>query len=279
MEQIDRKHNSPITFVIFTYNEEQRVEWTIKNFSRWGPVLVVDNFSEDRTVEIAKSYGCEVLLNKNPGWCEDSETVAKVKAAVKTDWIYWASADEMVDESTLSAITEKIHCGKFSIINVIRKNFYYGKFCHNAYAHRMNRIFQKNAIDFSTNTIHDFGVVTVSRDQICYLDKQYYVRHFMSNTASSTLRTMDRYTDIQLVTYNKSLNQFTIAIKLIKTLLGNYFIRGAYKAGFAGLSFVIEMMYYDCLLAMKAYERLHGLNVEEIEGLNNSQRRSLLKSS
>ena len=133
MEQIDQKYNSPITFVVFTYNEEQRIEWVIKNFSGWGPVLVVDSFSEDRTVEIAKSYGCEVLLHKNHGWVEDNETVTKVKAAVKTAWIYWAFADEMVDESTLAAILKAARSGKFRIVNIIRKNYYYGKFCHNAY--------------------------------------------------------------------------------------------------------------------------------------------------
>jgi glycosyltransferase involved in cell wall biosynthesis len=277
MEQIDKKNGSPITFVVFTYNEERRIEWAIQNFRDWGRILIVDNFSEDRTVEIAKANGCDVLLNKNPGWVEDSETVSRVKAAVQTDWIYWAYADELVGRATLSAIMDAVQSEKFSIVNIIRKNYYYGKFCHDAYSHRMNRVFVRQAIDFSTNTIHNFGEVTVSEDRICYLDaKRHYVRHFTSTDASTWLRSMDKYTDIQSGSYGGSFDRIALGLRLIKTLVGNYLIRGGYKAGFAGFCVAIEMTYYECLLVMKAYERRHGLNAKEIEVLNNAERRKLM---
>ena len=84
-----------ITFVVFTFNEALRLPGVIKNFRKYGRILVVDNFSTDETVAIARAAGCEVLMNKNAGWVEDFETTEKVKAAVQTPWIYWAFADEM----------------------------------------------------------------------------------------------------------------------------------------------------------------------------------------
>jgi len=153
------KGSSKVTFVLFTYNEEQRIERAIQNFIPFGPVLVVDNESEDQTRQIALRHGCEVLIHKNAGWVEDEITTARVKSAVGTPWIYWGFADEMVDAKTIRAILSEIDSGRCDIVNIARKNYYYGEFCHELFADRMNRIFKKDAIDFTGNKIHCFGKV------------------------------------------------------------------------------------------------------------------------
>ncbi|OAQ38796.1 hypothetical protein A5893_12160 [Pedobacter psychrophilus] len=53
-----------ITFVIFTYNEEDRIERVIKNLKNYGKVLLADNNSTDKTHEIAHKYDCEIFLRK-----------------------------------------------------------------------------------------------------------------------------------------------------------------------------------------------------------------------
>lgn len=80
-----------ITFVLFMFNEEARIERAVRNFLPYGRVLVVDNHSTDRTVEIAKSLGADVLLHKNQGWVEDEHTTSVVKSVVQTPWLYWGS--------------------------------------------------------------------------------------------------------------------------------------------------------------------------------------------
>jgi len=267
----------PVTFVVFTYNEERRIEWAIKNFMHWGPILVVDNYSEDRTVEIARSYGCDILMNKNKGWVEDPETVAKVWAAVNTEWIYWGFADEWADEATLTAILDAAKSNKYQIINLARKNYYYGSFFEHAFAHRMNRVFKKNAIDFSTNTIHHFGTVTVPDNQIRQLGaSKYFVHHFMANDAKSLLGSMDRYTDVDARSFTGSLSSIALIAKLLKTFLVEYFFRGAWRNGFTGLAFVLQHLYYKCLVSMKGYELSHSLNNGGAEELNDKRRSALL---
>jgi len=271
--------DSPITFVLFTYNEEKRVAWAIQNFLPFGRILVVDNFSTDRTVEIAKSFGCDVLLNKNQGWVEDEVTTAKVKAAVQTDWIYWASADEMIDGPSMQKILHAIRSGQYNIVNIARKNYYYGVFCHNAFVDRMNRIFKKDAIDFTGNTIHNFGKATVPKKTICFLDSdKYYVHHFISNTSKSYLHVMDRYTDTEPGMPTESFPKTKLCLRMAKSFLLNYCLGGAYKAGFPGLFLVLNRMYYGALTRMKQYERKHGLSVETILVHNDPERTALLES-
>jgi glycosyltransferase involved in cell wall biosynthesis len=278
------RRSDAITFVVFTYNEEKRLEWAIKNFLPWGRLLVVDNYSEDRTVEIAKSYGCEVLLNKNAGWVEDAVTVSRVKAAVQTEWIYWGFADELVSAETLDAIIAAVESGKHSIVNIARKNHYYGKFCYDAFADRLNRIFRKEAIDFSNNTIHLFGTPTVPESSICFLDsKRHYVHHYISYVAKNYCNVMDRYTDTQATGTADRFSglslwktMFFLFARSAKLVVWNLLLRGGYKAGAAGLYLVLENVYYQWLLNMKDYERRNGLSVAEVERLNDADRGKLL---
>ena len=53
-----------ITFVIFTYNEEKRIEYPIKCFQDFGEVLIVDNYSQVATSQVDLTMDCYVLRRK-----------------------------------------------------------------------------------------------------------------------------------------------------------------------------------------------------------------------
>jgi glycosyltransferase involved in cell wall biosynthesis len=265
-----------ITFVIFAYNEAERIERAVRNFRDFGRVLVVDNLSSDRTRMIATAAGAQVLDHKNPGWVEDENTVAIVKAAVTTPWIYWAYSDEIVGKPTLEACLALVEDGRVDIIRLARMNYYYGVFCHGAYANQQNRFFRKDAIDFSGNEIHNFGRTTVAESSIVYMDpKKYFVHHFISNDAKSYLRTIDSYTDIQ-ATKTVLKGGAALVLYALKSFLVNYFLRRGYKAGMPGLFLGLQMTYYEAILNMKAYEIQFGLNPAAIENKNNALRDVLL---
>ena len=86
-----------ITIVIPAYNEEDRIDSTIKNIKKYfsqkkeikSQILVVDDGSTDRTVEVAKKLGCEVLsndINRGKGYSVRNGMLhAKTKYALITD--------------------------------------------------------------------------------------------------------------------------------------------------------------------------------------------------
>ena len=265
-----------ITFVIFTFNEGARVERAVRNFTRCGRVLVVDNCSSDNTADLAIAAGAQVLRHQNPGWVEDEETVRIVKAAVATPWIYWGYSDEIVDRDTLAALLQVVEEGRHAIVNIARKNYFYGSFTHEAYRNTMNRAFLKDAIDFSGNTIHRFGQPTVPDAMIKALDPdRFFVHHFISNTARSYVGTLDGYTDIEAA-HAPFKSPPVMLLAMLKDFLVNYFLRGGRRAGRAGFYLGMAMLYYRLLLTMKVYEREHGLTRGTIEERNNQVRDRLL---
>lgn len=51
----------PVTVIILTYNEEPNLPQALASLDGWAKqVIVLDSFSTDRTVEIARQAGCEV---------------------------------------------------------------------------------------------------------------------------------------------------------------------------------------------------------------------------
>ena len=50
-----------ISALAITYNEEKNVERYIKSLSFAGEIIIVDSFSTDNTVEIAKQLGAKVV--------------------------------------------------------------------------------------------------------------------------------------------------------------------------------------------------------------------------
>jgi glycosyltransferase involved in cell wall biosynthesis len=271
------KFSEKVTFVLFTFNEENRIERAILNFKKFGKILVVDNESTDRTREIATQYGCEILINKNSGWVEDEVTTARVKATVTTDWIYWGFADEMVEAETIQAIFAAIDSGQYDIVNIARKNYYYGQFCNDVFADRMNRIFKKDSIDFTGNKIHGMGRV-VPGSRICELPLERFVHHFISNTAKSYLGSMDRYTDTESTEGRPVPSPFRLMLSTVKLIAANLVLRKGYKIGPPAYFFISQSVYYRWLSAMKLYEKTHGLDRDAIESKNDSMRDKILQS-
>jgi|TARA_B110000014_G_C20122140_1_gene595198 hypothetical protein len=85
--QFEKIENPKICIIIPTYNEELSIEKVVKDFINQKyveHVIVVDNNSSDKTVEIAKASNAKVITkNENKGYSHS--LVLGLKEAVKTD--------------------------------------------------------------------------------------------------------------------------------------------------------------------------------------------------
>lgn len=267
-----------ITFVVFTYNEELRLPRVIRNFAPYGRILVVDNFSADRTVEIARAGGCDVLMNKNPGWVEDYETVEKVKAAVRTDWIYWAFADEIVEAPVLEEMRRVIEEGRYRVVQIIRRNYFHGRFCDDIGATYQTRLFRKEAIDFKDNVIHKFGRIVDGDSAVYKMRPSLFIHHLMANTVASLIDSTNRYTDLEM-TVGRSWNRGLPYCFLLpfKTMWGDFFVKRGYRAGRPGFSLSALLMIYSIVNTLKHFERAGRFDRERINALNEDVAAGLLR--
>ena len=89
-----------VTAIILTLNEEKNIEECIRSIqSVVKRIVVVDSFSQDRTVEICEEMGAEVLQNK---WVNYSTqfSYALENIDIETKWIFRIDADERLTEES-----------------------------------------------------------------------------------------------------------------------------------------------------------------------------------
>lgn len=91
--------NSPtqMTVLILTHNEEVHIERCIQSVRLVATrVVVVDSFSTDKTMEIAKSLGAEVVQRKWKNYADQFQWGLDYCAA-KTGWVMRIDADEYLE--------------------------------------------------------------------------------------------------------------------------------------------------------------------------------------
>ncbi len=99
---------STITAIILTYNEELHIERCIRSLQVvTNEIIVLDSFSTDRTVVIAKELGAQVLKNK---WVNHSVQFnwGIENANITTQWILRMDADEYLSEDLVNELKEKL---------------------------------------------------------------------------------------------------------------------------------------------------------------------------
>lgn len=91
------------TFII-TYNEEIHIERAIKNAQKYAEeIFVLDSFSTDRTVEIAKQLGAKVYQHKFL-FHADQLNWGLQNLPFQTEWIWRQDADEYLTDELIQEL-------------------------------------------------------------------------------------------------------------------------------------------------------------------------------
>jgi glycosyltransferase involved in cell wall biosynthesis len=89
----------PITVVVPTLNEEQMLGACLSRLARFAQVVVVDSGSKDRTIEIAKVHGADVLAFEWNGRFPKKRNWTLANYEFRTPWVFFLDADELVPDA------------------------------------------------------------------------------------------------------------------------------------------------------------------------------------
>ena len=89
-----------LTVIVLTYNEQIHIERCLRSVKPIASRLfVVDSFSTDKTVEIARSLGAEVVQRKWKNYADQFQWAIEQCAPVST-WLMRMDADEYLEQET-----------------------------------------------------------------------------------------------------------------------------------------------------------------------------------
>ena len=112
--------------IITTYNEGHNIEAVLKSISFADEIIVVDSFSEDDTVALAKKYTDQIIQRKYIGPA-DQKNWAIPQA--KYEWVLILDADERVTPELKLEIQSLLNTPTipFDAFWIKRQNFFMGK--------------------------------------------------------------------------------------------------------------------------------------------------------
>lgn len=118
-----------LSVVLATHNEEKNLSSCLESVKDLAEeIIIVDGESNDRTVEIAKSFGAIVISTTNKTNFHINKQIAIDKAS--KGWVLQLDADEHVSRSLEEEIKEKINDkeNNFNGYWLPRKNWFLGRF-------------------------------------------------------------------------------------------------------------------------------------------------------
>jgi len=114
-----------LSVAIITYNEEENIRKTLEAVRNLADeIIVVDSFSTDKTVDIAKEYGSKIYIEKFKGFI-DQKNSAMEKCS--NEWILFLDADEVATPELKESIRNALSKDEIRGYIINRRTFYLGK--------------------------------------------------------------------------------------------------------------------------------------------------------
>lgn len=185
-----------LSLCIPTYNEEKSIHYPLDSaYDLVDEVVIIDGGSEDKTIEIAKSYGnkVQVFHEKNP----PQFLINKQKAIERArgEWILQLDADEALSEDLKAEILHLFEAEhetyKIGGYCIPRKNFFLTRFLMKGgvYPDYVLRLYKRRGAYFDLKHLHENVRV---EGEVKYLKNA--ILHYADPDFSRYLKRWDRYT-------------------------------------------------------------------------------------
>jgi len=262
-----------LSVVIITYNEEQNIGRCIDSVKTVADeVVVLDSFSNDSTVAIARSKGAKVFQHPFTGYVAQKN---KALEYASNDYVLSLDADEELNEELMASIgLLKDKKGfAFKAYKMNRCAFYCGKFIkHGAwYPETKVRLFDKRVVRWGGLDPHD-KIVFPETMAVCPIKGD--ILHYICDTVEEHVKRNDNFSTLAAQSMHrigKKTNWLKIFASPTWFFLNDYFLRAGFLNGRQGWMIAIHQAKYHYLKYAKLYRlqktpakviQANGLNIK-----------------
>jgi (heptosyl)LPS beta-1,4-glucosyltransferase len=243
--------NPELTAVILTFNEEANIVDCIESLRWTDRIVVIDCFSEDKTVVLAQAAGAEIETVAFENFAQQRNSALGL---VESDWIFFVDADERGNAELGQEIRLRLVEGKEVAWYVPRHNYIFGKLTMGAgwYPDYQLRLFRRGFVRYE-RPVHEIAVVDGG---IGYLANP--IIHYNYRDTEHFHEKQRFYTDYDAsVLYERGVRpkSYTYISQPLRQFVWRFFTLGGYKDGFHGVRLSLYMSYYEWL----KYRRLNKL--------------------
>jgi glycosyltransferase involved in cell wall biosynthesis len=223
-----------ISAVIITSNEETSLEGALKSVAGLvSDIVVVDCFSTDNTIKIAKKYTDRIFER---AWTNFSDQKNFANSKASHPWILSLDADERVSPELRAELDElkrsEPECSAFSIP---REVFYLGRWIRHSgwYPDRKLRLFRKDKARWEGEYVHEKLIVDGTVKKL-----KGSIHHFTYRSIADHLARINKFSDLgaqKLYAQKKKCRWYHLLFLPFFRFLRAYLWKRGFLDGFAGL--------------------------------------------
>ena len=254
-EKMDSMQRAKLTVLIPTYNEEENIRDCLESVKWADEILIVDSYSNDRTLEIARQYTDRIIQH------EYINSATQKNWAIpqsKYEWVLIVDSDERVNEDLKNEI-EKALLQKPNDINgyyIPRKNFFLGKeikHCGWEFEHDLNlRLFRRNSGRYEDKEVHADIIINGKTGRI----KSPFL-HYSYRSIDQYLKKLERYTNwgaLDVARGDKKVGWHQFILRPVGTFVKMFILKRGFLDGIHGLILSLFSSYYVYIKYVKAWE-------------------------
>ena len=222
-----------ITAIIPTLNEEIHIEEAIKSVSFADEIIVIDSFSIDKTLEIAKKFNVKIIQRVFDDFSTQKNFAID---QAKYDWIYILDADERVTPKVKKEILKAVKKPKDYVGFYVKRRFYFAgkKINYSGWQRdKVIRLFLKEFCIYNGSPVHERikakGKIGFFKHKIEHYSYRSYDHYISKLNHYSALRAEELHKKGQKV------NLYHILIKPPVRFFIHYVVRLGFLDGFEGV--------------------------------------------
>ena len=249
-----------LSVVIITYNEEKSIKRCIESVRNVADeIIVIDSFSDDKTMEIAVSMGAVVKQSVFVGYISQKN---KAISMASHNYVLLLDADEMLSDELSRSILKAKKDFNFKAYSMKRCNVFCGKYIKHGlwYPDKKLRLFDKRFGTCGGLNPHD-KIIMQGNVEVKLLKGD--LLHY---TFDSVVEYRNRNHEVSTVAaqslYNAGIrrSRAKIIISPLWAFINGYILRLGFLEGYAGFVIAVHTAHQSYL----KYQKLHQLRQQDI---------------
>jgi glycosyltransferase involved in cell wall biosynthesis len=261
MEEAVEEGVMNLSVVVITLNEERNIGDCLRSVAWADEIIVVDSFSTDETVAIAREFTPRVVRNKWPGMVGPQRNVGLDLARSK--WVLFLDADERVTDPLREEIGRVIRkTGSDSLAGgkIPRKNYFFGKWIRASYPDYTSRFLRRGAGRYNEIPGRGFDTLEFSGPGVCLFENPLI--HLTGETLAQRVGKLDFDSALQAdekFRAGKKIGGVGLFFHPAIAFLRVYFLKRGFLDGIRGFI-------YACLVSFNTFMKYAKLWEKRLSG-------------
>ena len=266
-----------LTVIIPTYNEEVYIRQAIHSVRFADEIIVIDSFSTDNTVSIAKAFNCTMVEREFDNFSNQKNHA--LKYATK-EWVLFLDADERITPLLKDEILKTIASPAYEGYKLSFPHFFMNRFLYH-HKHSVVRLVRRRNCHFK-GSVHEKLIVNGRIGEL-----KHHVLHFTYKGLEHYVSKKDSYAWFQakqLLTKEKKANYFHLAFKPFYRFFHSAFVKRGILDGVPGLAvssinaYGVFSRYVKLILLKDSETKKHLLNRFGSEGFDGFTSRQTIQA-